>query len=190
MVLWSKFTTFVSSVKIDLGHLNIFPSHICHAVKLVCVQRTLWRYCKRKRALFLTPVCLPGRLLWLFLAPDSCNVHSCSLSSLWDAQGGRQIPPASSLASSAAECFQLDISLWIAFPGTLQGWFPASSASTAPQWLLCHSLSHSCAISTKAWIPALEWSGDPPLGDLHSTGGSCSLIYEFSVFFRIILIPY
>lgn len=34
LFLRSKFTIFVSSVKTDVGHLNIFPSDTCHVVKL------------------------------------------------------------------------------------------------------------------------------------------------------------
>lgn len=82
ILLRSKFTIFVSSVKMDSGHLNIFPSDSCHDIKL-CSYRMLKGHYRRKRALLPVLVCMLNRPLWhawLSLAPDSCNAHSfCSI---------------------------------------------------------------------------------------------------------------
>lgn len=50
-------------------------------------------------------------------------------------------------------CFR--VSPWTAFPNTLEGRFPASSAGMAPQPLLWHSINHSHSLSNKTWISAL-----------------------------------
>lgn len=55
-------TIFVSSLKMDLGHLNIFPSKSCQVIQL-CSSRMLKRQRRRKRALLLILVRRPDKLL-------------------------------------------------------------------------------------------------------------------------------
>lgn len=105
-------------------------------------------------------------------AAGSCSAHSCSSTQLL--QGTR---PLGSPAPTADSALQSDI--------TLQGWSSPSSASRGLQWLLCYSLSHSCAICTKVWIPATEQSASSSLG---GPGWWLPLVRAFSIFCRTIFV--
>lgn len=153
--LRSKFTTLISSVKMDLGHYIFF---LLTAIMSSFVHRD----CSRDGA---AGKGLCSRSSWevqpasVAQTADSCSAHSFSSTQLL--QGTR---PVGFPSPAADTVFQADI--------TLQGWSAPSSASRGLQCPLCHSLSHGCAISTKVWTPATEHSAGPSSG---GPGGGCSL---------------
>lgn len=67
-------------------------------------------------------------------------------------------------ASPGPNLGQVHAFVRMAFPGPLRGWFPIKFCSTEPQWLLCHLVSHSCAIFIK--ISAWGTYGEPVAGTL------------------------
>ena len=172
--LRSKFTSFISSVKMDLGHLSILPPDSYHDVKLHS-QRLLKRWSSRGSTLLLVLVRSPPAS-GAQTAFSSSRLPQCTQLLQHPALAGHaaiRLPP----APTADTAFQSDI--------TLQGWSSPSSASRGPQWLLCYSLSHSCAISTKVWIPATEQSASSPLG---GPGWWLLLVRAFSIFCRTIFV--
>lgn len=72
-------------------------------------------------------------------APVSCTA------SPWLVASSQQLPQLSP-SEGLAECLWWDTSLSTALLGTLEGWFLASSTSTAPQWFLCHPVNWPCPV--------------------------------------------
>lgn len=191
MFLKTKFTIFVSFVKMDLGHFNIFLFNRWHDAKL-CSQRMLQRKCRRKRTLLLSLVCLLDRFLWhlwfslvltpsgLATSPVASPCNSCD----------QQLPPASTLDSSVAECFTIGHLPMNSFP-----WHPRGLTSSKFQRIVFQRALpawHHSDFSAIQWATAVpfpsrlrsqSWSGAgtlPWVFYLSWTGASCSFYVLFS----------